>query len=108
MKGESYGSISKNTATQKYSVHFHDTLNKKGLYCGRYETRSEAEEKRTEFVFEYYKDKMYLLPKGISVYKSQKSFSFFFRVNGKKIHAFIHKDLKEVIKYRIDFIASLL
>lgn len=108
MKGESYGSISKNTATKKYSVHFHDTLNKKGLYCGRFNTEAEAEEKRIDYVFEYYKDKMYLLPKGISVYKNQKSFSYSIRINGKKIHVFMCKDLKEVVEFRLNFIKSLL
>jgi hypothetical protein len=44
------------------------------------------------------------LPKGIWVHKNQNSFVYGLTVNGKRVHVFISKNLKEVVNARLEFI----
>jgi hypothetical protein len=108
MKGTSFGSVVHVSNTQKYQATFYDPLLKKSIHLGFYDLHIQADEKVTEYVFEYYSKNTALLPKGISFAKRDKVFVYSIVIKDKKLSVFRHKKLKEVHNARLSFIASLI
>ena len=108
MKGQSLGSVSYNTKTEKYQSCFYDSLNKKPLHLGFYNLKIDAEQKVQEYVFDYYLKYAILLPKGIFMEKKPRFFGYLIINNKKTIHLFRSKNLKEVFEFRLKFIANLI
>jgi hypothetical protein len=107
MKGQSLGSVSYVSKTEKYQACFYDSLIKKPLHLGFFKYREDAENKVRDFVFEYYYKNSILLPKGIYVDEKGKCFVYGVKIKGNNNQVFRSKILKEVIEARVNFISNL-
>ena len=108
MRGQSLGSVSYVSKTDKYQACFYDSICNKGLHLGFYNSREEAQNVVDDYVFDFYNKNKILLPKYISLELKNNNYVFNVIICKKVYQVSRSKSLKEVINARVNFISNLI
>jgi len=90
-----------------YTARFWNPISKETINGKTFPTIDEAEKERDKITFDFYKDKSYLLPSGITIDNTRKVFCVRIRVNGKLKQLYKSKCLQKTLDTRKSIINQL-
>lgn len=91
-----------------YTARFWNPISKKTINGKTFPKIEEAEKERDRITFDFYKDKSYLLPSGITVNNTRRLFCLRIRVNGQIKEFYNSKNLQKVLDERKSIINQLI
>lgn len=91
-----------------YAPRFWDFINTKWVYFGTFKDLNDAEDILSEYQYNFYKDRTYLLPKGISLSHAKKKFIYAVAWEGKTIINKSFKLLEDALNFKEKFINRLM
>lgn len=109
-KKNSYGSVitNKHKDNSTYQVQFFNPLTKEIELMGAFKTEKEAFDRLHKANFDFFDAHSNLLPRGISLNRRDKSFSFSVIIKNKTVNVASSKDLDKVCESKLDFITSMI
>lgn len=103
-----YGGVTYKAKDKGWQVNSWNPLIQKTVYVGFYKEEKEANDAVNEWNYNFFSENAWLLPKGISINRRDKAFSFSIIVRNRTIIIGTYKNLDEAVKAKLYFITKLI
>ena len=103
-----YGGVTYKPKDKGWQVNSWNPLTQKTVYVGFYREEKEANDAVNVWNYNFFSENTWLLPKGISINRRDKAFSFSIVIRNKTIKIGTYKNLDDAVKAKLDFITKLI